>query len=157
MNRVGKTFFAGFEARLHRSFISRSVSWGDAPGCNDSAPLALKTNARFVGREVLSAKGAGIMNSLGHRPRISSTAELTALKARFIPVLSAKGAAIMNSLGHRPRISSTAELTALKARFIPVLSAKGAGITNSLGHRPRISSTAELTALKVRFIPKMRS
>jgi hypothetical protein len=118
MNRVGKTFFAGFEARLHRSFISRSVSWGDAPGCNESAPLALKTNARFVGREVLSAKGASIINSL-HRPRISSTVELTALKARFIPVLSAKGAGIMNSLGHRPRISSTAELTALKARFIP--------------------------------------
>jgi hypothetical protein len=85
MNRVGKAFFAGFEARLHRSFISRSVPWGDPSGCNENAPLALKTNARFVGRGVLSAKGAGITNSLGHRPRISSTAELTALKAQFTP------------------------------------------------------------------------
>jgi hypothetical protein len=43
-----------------------------------------------------SAKGAVIISSLGQRPRISSIAQLSALKARLIP-------AIFRTLGaHRP-------------------------------------------------------
>jgi hypothetical protein len=33
------------ESRFQRLFISRSKSWGDAPGCREIAPLALNTHS----------------------------------------------------------------------------------------------------------------
>lgn len=121
MNYAHNMSGAGFESRFQRSLISRSGSWGDAPGCSENAPLALKTSTGCVGwcheRAPLALK-----TKTGCVGRCHERAPL-ALKTKTRCVgrclLSAKGAVIMNSLGHRPRISSTAELAALKARFIP--------------------------------------
>lgn len=82
MKRVRKAFFSGLESRFQRLPSTQSKSWGDAPGLDEGAPLALKTNAAV---DSLSAKGGVFIESLGQRPRILLLAKLQALKARFIP------------------------------------------------------------------------
>jgi hypothetical protein len=81
MNRAPKQIFRRVESRFQRLFIARPESRGDAPGWNEGAPLALKSNVR---RHVSSAKGAAFIRSMGQRPRFSGNAKSTALKAQFI-------------------------------------------------------------------------
>ena len=68
------------ETRFQRLGITRSESWGDAPGWDESAPLALRRNA---GGDSFSANGAMFISSLGQGPRISGGAKSLALKVRF--------------------------------------------------------------------------
>jgi hypothetical protein len=42
--RWKRNSFARLESRLQRSFKIRSKTWGVAPGCFDTAPLALNTD-----------------------------------------------------------------------------------------------------------------
>lgn len=72
MTRTRKQIFSGSESRLQRLFITRFEFWGDAPGWDERAPLALKTNATA---DSLSAKGASFIRSLGQRPRIPGHAK----------------------------------------------------------------------------------
>ena len=81
MTRARKPFFQFVESRFQRLFFTRSLTWGSAPGWNDCAPLALKTNAA---RNSGSAEGATLINSLGQGPRALSAGTSPALKARFI-------------------------------------------------------------------------
>ena len=99
MNRADEPFFLSFESRFQRLFITQSRTWGEAPGWYGSRPwrlnlwgdgadwneyLHLAPN-KNAGGDSFSAKGATFMNSLGLRPRVSSTGKSSALKARFIP------------------------------------------------------------------------
>ena len=83
MNREDKTF-PRFESRFQRSPVSGLQSWGDAPGFDENAPLALKRNAGRVGPGLSSAKGAAFNGSLGQRHRSLIQSKSPALKARFI-------------------------------------------------------------------------
>ena len=82
MKRVGKAFVSGIESRFQRLPSIQSKSWGAAPGLDEGAPLALKTNAAA---DSLSAQGGVFIENLGQRPRTLVRAKLPALKARFIP------------------------------------------------------------------------
>ena len=82
MTPASKPFFQFVESRFQRLFTSRSKPWGAAPGWYESALLALNTHD---GGDSFSAKGATFINSLGQRPKVSSTGKSPALKARFIP------------------------------------------------------------------------
>jgi hypothetical protein len=39
-------FWIGLESRLQRLFTLGQISWGVAPGCHETAPLARKANER---------------------------------------------------------------------------------------------------------------
>jgi hypothetical protein len=84
MSFAREPLFAGFESRFQRWFTLQSNSWGDAPGCNETAPLALETSG---GNGSSSAEGAAFIGSLGHRPRVSGIddAASPAGAGRFIP------------------------------------------------------------------------
>jgi hypothetical protein len=82
MSRECKYFFRCIESRFQRLFRTRRETWGDAPGLNEGAPLALKNSVRW---HVSSAKGAAFINSLGPSPRIFGNAKSAALQAQFIP------------------------------------------------------------------------
>jgi hypothetical protein len=83
MNCEHATRFSGLESRFQRLPASGLDSWGDAPGLDESAPLALNANAACVKRDVLSTKGAPFIDSLGQRPRTLIESKSPALKARF--------------------------------------------------------------------------
>jgi hypothetical protein len=82
MKCAPEPFFRFVESRFQRVFFTRSRTWGGAPGWNEGAPLARKTNTAL---DWVSVKGATFTDSLGQRPRASSTGKSPALKARFIP------------------------------------------------------------------------
>jgi hypothetical protein len=91
MNRAPRQIGQCVESRFQRLLATRLISWGDAPGLNDDAPLALD-KAFFcshlrAGRDWFSAKGATLIDSLGQRPRISGNAKSAspAGAGQFIP------------------------------------------------------------------------
>ena len=126
MKRVCKAVCPGLESRFQRLPFIQSKPWGDAPGLDEGAPLALKINGAA---DSLSAKGGVFIESLGQRPRTLARAKLPALKDEgahralktnaAADSLSAKGGVFIESLGHRPRTLARAKLPALKTRFIP--------------------------------------
>jgi hypothetical protein len=99
----------GIESRFQRLPVSGFEFWGVAPGWDEGALSALKTNAAG---NFLSVSGAALNDSLG---------QLSAEKANAAGnFLSANGAAFNDSLGQRPRIAGTVRSIALKARFTSI-------------------------------------